>query len=400
MQISRLKELRLIVAAHRRSWARRLLTVSVFALATPAQMPGQTPTWRPGAPLASAGTPLGRGPDLYEIRGAARLVDGTLAVLSAGTHSIELFDAEGRHLRSVGRQGAGPGEFLYPEAVRFDPAGGAVVADRDAQRVTVFDPDWKIAREISVPYSASRWPMPSHGAPLTGGQIAVASLSVTLRDAVQREEGTYEDSILLEVIGDGEVLFSLRLAGRAFLAKVGGMSLRKPIPFGPEPLWTSGEDRIVVGDSHDDVFEAFDSVGVPIGEYRMHGTKSRPSREHWAHYQQELRAEYDRPLMLGRGFSQDRGPQVERFLSAAPRGDVLPSFDYLYVDREARLWAREYSLPGEVSWWQVGSVAGGVLGRVPLPWGAEVLDAGFRHVVTLERDDFGVEVVRVYPISP
>ncbi|MEZ4417166.1 MAG: hypothetical protein R3E10_15540 [Gemmatimonadota bacterium] len=78
---------------------------------------------------------------------------------------------------------------------------------------------------------------------------------------------------------------------------------------------------------------------------------------------------------------------------------TVPFFDDLHVDRESSLWAREYSAPNPVAWWQIASVTDGVIARVALPWGAEVLDAGLDHVVTLERDELGVELVRVYRLE-
>lgn len=48
--------------------------------------------------------------------------EGTLLVLDAGSHSLHVIHPEGSHLRTVGRMGAGPGEFSSPSslAVRGD----------------------------------------------------------------------------------------------------------------------------------------------------------------------------------------------------------------------------------------------------------------------------------------
>ena len=43
--------------------------------------------------------------------------DGTLLVLDAGSHSLHIIDPEGRHLRTVGRMGSGPGEFSSPSSL-------------------------------------------------------------------------------------------------------------------------------------------------------------------------------------------------------------------------------------------------------------------------------------------
>jgi hypothetical protein len=376
------------------------MTLSFAICGTLSGLAGQAPTWTVSDdPIVSIGDSDARGHDLFQVRGAARLVDGSVAVLSAGTHDIRIFDTNGVQLRTVGRLGQGPGEFVYPEGVRFIPDGGAIVVDRDNERVTTFDTNWDVAEERNVPYSAFRWPLAPPGAPLAGGQVPIVSLSVSIHEAVRRDEGVYEDSIVIDVIDDEKVGYTLHLSGRAFLAKVGGLGLRRPIPFDAAPLYTSGEDRVVIGSSHRRDFEAFGSDGAAIGAYHMHGEASRASRADWTHYQRRLRAEFQDPLVVMAGVSQNYGPQVERFLAEVPRGDTIPFFDYLHVDRESRLWVREYSVPNRVAWWQVASVADGVIGRVALPWGAEVLDAGLEHVVTLEHDEFDVELVRVYHLK-
>ena len=45
------------------------------------------------------------------IRGAGRVSDGSVAVIDRASAEIRIFDAAGRHLRSMGRHGEGPGEF-------------------------------------------------------------------------------------------------------------------------------------------------------------------------------------------------------------------------------------------------------------------------------------------------
>src|SRR5690606_5816123 len=46
-----------------------------------------------------------------QMRGPRRLSDGSIVVLDGATSEVRIFDAEGRHLRTFGRKGQGPGEF-------------------------------------------------------------------------------------------------------------------------------------------------------------------------------------------------------------------------------------------------------------------------------------------------
>lgn len=53
--------------------------------------------------------------------------------------SVHRFSADGRWLQTWGSPGSGPGEFLTPHAVVVDGRGRILVADRDNDRVQVFD---------------------------------------------------------------------------------------------------------------------------------------------------------------------------------------------------------------------------------------------------------------------
>jgi hypothetical protein len=52
---------------------------------------------------------------------------------------IRIFDGAGRYVRTVGRQGSGPGEFSRPVAIHRHPDGNMWVIDPGVQRYSVFD---------------------------------------------------------------------------------------------------------------------------------------------------------------------------------------------------------------------------------------------------------------------
>lgn len=67
-----------------------------------------------------------------------------LYVVDAGTsarprHVVEVFALDGRHLRTIGKPGAGPGEFLSPSYVTVAPNGNVFVSDTNNSRVQIFD---------------------------------------------------------------------------------------------------------------------------------------------------------------------------------------------------------------------------------------------------------------------
>jgi hypothetical protein len=59
--------------------------------------------------------------------------DGTLLVLDAGSHSLHIIHPDGRDLRTVGRMGAGPGEFSSPSSLAVQGDTILVVDSRNGR---------------------------------------------------------------------------------------------------------------------------------------------------------------------------------------------------------------------------------------------------------------------------
>jgi hypothetical protein len=73
---------------------------------------------------------------------AAVAADGEIYVADGyGNSMVHRFSADGRHLQSFGRPGTGPGEFTTPHAIWVDRSNRVLVADRENDRVQLFDRD-------------------------------------------------------------------------------------------------------------------------------------------------------------------------------------------------------------------------------------------------------------------
>jgi hypothetical protein len=88
-----------------------------------------------------------------EIRGLLVDAKGNIWVLeaSASTQEIRIFDAAGKHLRTVGRNGKGPGEFTYADGMALAPNGLIWVHDPKNARFSIFDQDGKFVRQQLAP---------------------------------------------------------------------------------------------------------------------------------------------------------------------------------------------------------------------------------------------------------
>jgi hypothetical protein len=86
------------------------------------------------------GTLDGLGPDLFgqvnalEVDGAGRIY-----VIEGQSQEIRVFDAAGRHVRTIGRRGGGPEEFNQPIGMTWAPDGTLWVVDPGNNRIAVID---------------------------------------------------------------------------------------------------------------------------------------------------------------------------------------------------------------------------------------------------------------------
>jgi DNA-binding beta-propeller fold protein YncE len=65
-----------------------------------------------------------------------------------GNSRVVKFDKDGKYLMAWGKKGKGEGEFNLPHAVRIDSKGLLYVADRENDRVQVFDQQGKFQRQF------------------------------------------------------------------------------------------------------------------------------------------------------------------------------------------------------------------------------------------------------------
>lgn len=72
---------------------------------------------------------------------------GNLYVLDSGGPRIQVFDAQGKFIRSLGKQGEGPGEMKMPARLAVARDGRIAVFDMALQRISLFDPQGELIRD-------------------------------------------------------------------------------------------------------------------------------------------------------------------------------------------------------------------------------------------------------------
>lgn len=79
--------------------------------------------------------------DLLQVSDVVRLGNGSIALINNGTSDIRLYDAAGRHVRTVGRAGDGPGEFRAMETLDRSAGDTLHTYDYLLRRLSTIAPD-------------------------------------------------------------------------------------------------------------------------------------------------------------------------------------------------------------------------------------------------------------------
>lgn len=74
--------------------------------------------------------------------------DANIAVLDIQKLCILFYSPDGEYIRTVGREGSGPGEFLMPASFTFMSDGGMAVSDIMAGKITFFDSDYEYSDQL------------------------------------------------------------------------------------------------------------------------------------------------------------------------------------------------------------------------------------------------------------
>lgn len=331
---------------------------------------------------------------LYRVSSAIRLSDSRIVIGNAGTQEVRIFEQSGRHVRTVGREGEGPGEFLTLSWVKRAAGDSIVTFDTRLKRVSIFDPDGDLARVVSLagpetPASLYIIGFFDSGRYLAwGGTPPISELSMGLR----------RDSVLFRVFRpDGTKQATLgRFPGGSFYVQmrtIGSNTVPLPVavPFSPAARGQVHGQYAYIG--------VTDSYEVRL--YDASATLHRIVRK--AHANLRVRDQDLERFLADRATSaRSRDPWSEAemaVLREAPVPQRMPAYRRFRVGGDEHLWIEDYRRPGdETPVWQVFDPEGRLLGPVALPVGFDALEFGADYVLGRATDELDIERVLLYEL--
>ena len=318
------------------------------------------------------------------IRGMGRLSDGSVAVLDRVSAEIRIFDPDGRHVRSMGRRGEGPGEFRSAWKLWVLPGDTLWAGEYRPWRYNVFTRDGQWVRAVQM--------NPIYGNPSRRGGVLDNGVSVNTVDRSPRPRNfKMPDTVVVEVHGpDGERLETL---GRILHTTYG--------PGGMYQLFTASA-----------VVEAGGST-IALGrtteaEVRLLDDQLRLRRIlRWSDSDRDVSGADVRAWRDN--YLKDRGPDSPNWSDSddailrdeVPAADVFPALSYVEIGRNGRVWVLPYRRPrAEPARWMGFDADGGFLCHLEYSHsGLTAYEFGADYWLGVHTDEVGVETVVVYRLT-
>ncbi|MDZ4673353.1 MAG: 6-bladed beta-propeller [Gemmatimonadota bacterium] len=365
------------------------------------------PSWRSGDGWRIEPTPtLDIGPtvdddpnyDLFQVRGARLLPGGDLVVLVAGHRQLRIFDSQGAWVRTIGRDGDGPGELRSAGGLQV--AGDTIfVADNQLSRITAFS---------TTGEALTSWPYPTteaNGRLFPGDRMADGSwlgwaglrfdASGSIPGGTTRNPVLYfripadlaqaPESILTTPGTEQSIKVSNGEGGA-----ITGISVWTP-PLGRGAPVTAVTGRLIWGDN-------------TFPEVRVHGMDGAPQMLlRWGApaipVDAALIERIKAAALLRAGEDPRARERVESQYSIPSPAPEVPYFSAINLDVEGNFWVREYQvIPSDSVRFQVFHADGQWLGSLALAARHTVQQFASDRLVTTWQDADDIEHVRVYRI--
>lgn len=344
--------------------------------------------------LDSAVVHIGRrdGPaavQLADVEGALRLSDGRYVIADGASAELRVFGADGDHLRSFGRRGAGPGEFTTLAGIGRS-ADAIWAYDFALRRVSWFHPDSGVVGTTTL---GAEPPALAPAGALPNRSFVLRQLwGVTATATTTREEVRRDPVAVVRTDSTGSRMDTIALVpGREVAIRVeGGRGVMSRRPFGRDLVAAVRDGRVVIGTEDT----------AAIDEYALDGTLRRRVR-----FRDGSREIGEREIDEFVAAALDDVSPPERTtrraeLEALPYPERGPSYDRLVVDDQGNLWIRRWKADlAAPRTWAVVDPSGAWLTEVELPAGFTLQDVADDRVIGIELDELDTESVVAYPLQ-
>jgi hypothetical protein len=311
-------------------------------------------------------------PALLYPRGAALLSNGVIAVADQHAPGVRFFDSTGRLLKTVGREGRGPGEFVTTAWLGQCGRDSVFVWDYMQGRMSVIDTAGRIVREYMPQPSAAVMSC------TRSGRFAIFSqpedASARLSDVTARSSATLW---IGDAYGDS-------------LTVVGVLPLAENRTLGKITQFAITDQHLFVGTADSAFLDVYNLEGRHVSVLPIL-TSPRPATEQ--HYHRAL------DVALAMFNDADYRDQLRTRMQRLPMPEFLPLYTGLIADTENVLWLT-LSAPGDsVTRFHALSEDGRLLADLEIPAELILFEAGPDYLLGAVQDNDYVHHLVMYRLK-
>ncbi|MEX2283939.1 MAG: 6-bladed beta-propeller [Gemmatimonadota bacterium] len=321
-----------------------------------------------------------------QVAAAVRLSDGRIVVANGASNQLRVYDARGRHTTTLGRTGAGPGEFQTLRLLWRLPGDSLIAYDARNGRLTYFDRTPTLLHSVQVPT------IPGASGRLADGSL-LATIGIAPPEKIKDFQGLIEfNGFVLRKTPSGTSYDTIARgrAGQSFVQPVPPSWRQYPFPYGRTAQIAIGRNRFYYGDTHSTDIGIYDGNGRSIGTVKIRGSGKALSGadiEQWVEKEVEKRTTPQAKTDARAGFKEIPPPRRS------------PEYAALRLDDAGNLWVRRYGPPWQPSpEWDVYDESGRPLASLRLPARFEPMHIGTDFLLGVTRDDLDVERIELYPL--
>lgn len=338
--------------------------------------------------------------DLLRVSAGTVLGNGDIVVLVGASRQARVFSPSGEWLRSIGRDGAGPGELRRVGAMSLS-GDTLFIPDGQLRRLNAFRlsgeflTSWTylLAEGIgSLPLTHrlgdGSW-IASAGRPFESADISADGV---LRQRLRFYRLSADLSVLLDTIAEvpGRELAVTRVGKSDDVRAM--VELAVPAPLGRFSPVIAASDRFAWGEN-----------AVP--EVRFHAADGSLGRIlRWSApaipVDAALLARVKQAALVQAEDDSATQRSIEAQYAHPSPATVVPYFSDLLVDADDALWVQEYALsPSDSAHFRIFRVDGQYLGRRTLPPRNRVLAIGHDRILTVWQGADDLEYLRMYRLD-
>jgi len=336
-------------------------------------------------PILVLGAIEGEDPYLFhQIRDAARLSDGSVAVVDGGSREVRVFSGTGEHLRSMGGAGEGPGEFRGPWLLWVLPGDTLWASDYMPWRFNVFSPLGGFSRAVQ--------PDPYQFHAFVRGGVLANGTSVNVTQAMAPPGGEETTLLVLAHGPDGALTDTVAsLPGSRFepVTDLPGLFLM-PV-FQANSVVAAREGTIAMASARSPEVRILDAE---FGLRRIIRWQD-PDRDVTDRHVQAFREDY----VVGRGGRDSPGWSAADEASVGDSrsvAELFPTASDLMLGRDGRLWVKRFAKPREEPEWMAFGPEGDFVCRFMPGSDLAPYEFGSDYMLALDLDDLGTERVVMY----